>query len=138
MMSCVSLDSTTSVCVSLLLLLLVVHCCHCCCVLRATAALTLFWSQVEPELRGPVGDALAAYASISDKQLLSNLYRVSLQKYQKVCGTHGNALAAAAPQLAVVLWTGVACKYPLRRLGLAALLCAWRGERSHQHFRLCL
>jgi hypothetical protein len=40
--------------------------------------------QVEPELRGPVGDALAAYASISDKQLLSNLYRLTLQKYQKV------------------------------------------------------
>ena len=41
-------------------------------------------TQVEPESRGPVGDALAAYASISDKQLLSNLYRVTLQKYQKV------------------------------------------------------
>lgn len=40
--------------------------------------------QVEPETRGPVGDALAAYASISDKQLLSGLYRVTLQKYQKV------------------------------------------------------
>lgn len=41
-------------------------------------------TQVEPELRGPVGDALAAYASVSDKQLLSGLYRVTLQKYQKV------------------------------------------------------
>jgi hypothetical protein len=49
-------------------------CVYCCCL----------GLQVEPELRGPVGDALAAYSSISDKQLLSNLYRVTLQKYQKV------------------------------------------------------
>jgi hypothetical protein len=43
-----------------------------------------------------VGDALAAYASISDKQLLSNLYRVTLQKYQKVSslvGVHSVAVA---------------------------------------------
>jgi hypothetical protein len=58
-------------CVALLLLLLLLSDCCCCC-------------QVEPELRGTVGDALAAYASISDKQLLGNLYRVTLQKYQKV------------------------------------------------------
>lgn len=53
--------------------------------------------QVEPELRGPVGDALAAYASISDKQLLSNLYRLTLQKYQKV---RHNVVGAALSSLA--------------------------------------
>jgi hypothetical protein len=40
--------------------------------------------QVESEARGPVGDAIAAYASISDMQLLSSLYRITLQKYKKV------------------------------------------------------
>lgn len=41
--------------------------------------------QVPPEGRGQIGEALAAYASVSDPQLLANLFRVALTKYAKVC-----------------------------------------------------
>lgn len=45
----------------------------------------LAFPQVAPEARGQVGEALAAYASVSDPHLLANLFRVALTKYAKVC-----------------------------------------------------
>jgi hypothetical protein len=41
-------------------------------------------TQLEPEARGPVGDALAGYASISEPRLLAELYTITMKKYQKV------------------------------------------------------
>jgi hypothetical protein len=40
--------------------------------------------QVAPEARGQVGDALAAYASVSEPADLAGLFRIALGKYSKV------------------------------------------------------
>jgi quinol-cytochrome oxidoreductase complex cytochrome b subunit len=52
--------------------------------LRPAATGVLCVLQVAPEARGQVGDALAAYASVSEPADLAGLFRIALDKYSKV------------------------------------------------------